>query len=86
MNQEILAPGGRFYLVAVEPNKPLEIVKYLSSLGLQTEVRCCSFIDRRIYPCLSSWHTFPSRYAAVRYEVAPLISRSSCAEEPEESI
>jgi hypothetical protein len=45
MNKDILAPGGRFYLVAVEPNKPLEIVKYLSSLGLQTEVSRRSIVD-----------------------------------------
>jgi len=36
--QEILAPGGRFYLVAVQQNKPLEIIEYMKSLGLDAEV------------------------------------------------
>jgi len=36
--QDILAPGGRFYLVAVQQNKPLEIIEYMRSLGLEAEV------------------------------------------------
>ena len=50
-NQEILAPGGRFYLVAVEQNKPLEIIEYMKSLGLDAEVcRADSGVDRRLTP------------------------------------
>ena len=37
--QDILAPGGRFYLVAVEPNKPLAIAERMRTLGLEVEVR-----------------------------------------------
>lgn len=37
-HQEILAPGGRFYLVAVQQNKPLAIIEYMKSLGLSAEV------------------------------------------------
>jgi hypothetical protein len=48
-NQEILAPGGRFYLVAVQQNKPLEIIEYMKSLGLDAEVRRgYSGVDRRL--------------------------------------
>ncbi|KAI9632133.1 S-adenosyl-L-methionine-dependent methyltransferase, partial [Dioszegia hungarica] len=36
--QRLLAPGGRFYLVAVEQNRPLDIVEQLKDLGLDAEV------------------------------------------------
>lgn len=36
--QSLLAPGGRFYLVAVAPNKPLEIVAHMRQRGLEAEV------------------------------------------------
>jgi hypothetical protein len=38
MRKEILAPGGRFYLVAVQQNKPLEIIEYMKAVGLEAEV------------------------------------------------
>lgn len=36
---DLLAPQGRFYLVAVAQNKPLEIVAAMQGLGLEAEVR-----------------------------------------------
>lgn len=36
--QDILAPGGRFYLVAVQPNKPLEIAQYMRDQGMEADV------------------------------------------------
>ncbi|KAJ2234734.1 HemK methyltransferase member 2 [Coemansia sp. RSA 1722] len=34
---QLLAPGGRFYLVAIEENKPQEIMDYLETRGLSAQ-------------------------------------------------
>ncbi len=38
VSKGLLAPNGRFYLVAVQQNKPDEIVTKMTSLGLQCKV------------------------------------------------
>lgn len=56
--KDILAPEGRFYLVAVQQNKPLAIIEYMNSLGLEAEVsskseRILTPPDRLKAPCWS---------------------------------
>ncbi|CAN0549766.1 unnamed protein product, partial [Ectocarpus sp. 8 AP-2014] len=37
--QELLSPGGFFYMVAVEDNNPTEIVSVMRGYGVHAEVR-----------------------------------------------
>lgn len=37
--QELLSPGGLFYMVAVEDNNPTEIISVMRGYGVHAEVR-----------------------------------------------
>jgi hypothetical protein len=61
--QLVLSPKGRFYLVAVEQNKPLEIIARMKALGLDgsvseqafgTEGRSSSSVERGVRCCMCS--------------------------------